>query len=322
MVVDGGTLETGAQLVEHLRANFGQHVVLSHVVLTHPDADHASGLRTLLEEIPVTHLWLHIPWLHAAACLPYFENKNWTVAGLVAELRSQYNILVELVDIAVANGTIVHEPFAGETIGPFQVLSPHQFVYDLFLPQFPRTPAPDQTAIEAQGAWIGKPPSNFLAQLFEKATEKLQKWVSETWETERLKDGGTTSASNESSVILHGAFNNGPVLLTGDAGVWALTLAANRADKAGIALQNFSFVQIPHHGSRRNVGPTILNRILGPIQLANSVPKFSAFVSARADDDTHPRKMVTNAFMRRGGTVTATQGSKKVYPYGPDVPPT
>lgn len=30
---------------------------------------------------------------------------------------------------------------------------------------------------------------------------------------------------------------------------------------------------------------------------------------------THPRKMVVNAFMRRGGTVIATQGSKRIY-YG------
>ena len=32
--------------------------------------------------------------------------------------------------------------------------------------------------------------------------------------------------------------------------------------------------------------------------------RFSAFVSAPAEDDTHPRKMVLNAFTRRGGRVT------------------
>lgn len=80
-------------------------------------------------------------------------------------------------------------------------------------------------------------------------------------------------------------------------------------------------MQIPHHGSRRNVGPTILNRILGPIQAEGSLPRFSAFVSAPKDDDTHPRKMVLNAFMRRGGTVIAIQSVKKVFRDGFPVRP-
>jgi hypothetical protein len=78
-------------------------------------------------------------------------------------------------------------------------------------------------------------------------------------------------------------------------------------------LQNFSFVQIPHHGSRRNVGPTVLNALLGPIQAQGSTSTFSAFVSAPKDDDKHPRKIVLNAFIRRGAQVFATQGANKVH---------
>ena len=40
---------------------------------------------------------------------------------------------------------------------------------------------------------------------------------------QRLKDGGITSASNESSVVLYGSFERGNVLLTGDAGINGLT---------------------------------------------------------------------------------------------------
>jgi beta-lactamase superfamily II metal-dependent hydrolase len=161
--------------------------------------------------------------------------------------------------------------------------------------------------------WLGKQPSLVL-RLLEKALVKAQKWIGESWEFERLKDGGVTSASNETSVVLYGSFeNNDRVLLTGDAGVNALTWAADYAEASGLPLRQFSFVQIPHHGSRRNVGPTIMNRLLGPVQPAGSPPRFSAFVSAPKDDDTHPRKMVLNAFMRRGGRVIATQGLKKVF---------
>ena len=315
MIVDGGNLDSGELLVDHVRSEFGRGAVISHVVLTHADADYASGLRKVLSELIVKNLWLHIPWLHAEASHPYFANKSWTVNGLAHSLYKEYDLIAELVNIALDRDIVIHEPFVGEMIGPLHVLSPTKAIYELFLPQFDRTPAPDQAAIEATGFWIAQPPPPSLAALLlEKVAATVQKWVRETWDHERLKDGGVTSASNESSVVLYGDFGVGRrVLLTGDAGVWALSIAACCAEQGGLPLKDFMFVQIPHHGSRRNVGPTILNRLLGPIQAEGSVPRFSAFVSAPKDDDTHPRKIVLNAFLRRGGTVIATQGTKKVF---------
>jgi hypothetical protein len=67
-------------------------------------------------------------------------------------------------------------------------------------------------------------------------------------------------------------------------------------------------VQVPHHGSRRNVGPTILNRLIGPGVSEGQIPHFTAVVSAPKDDSAHPRKIVMNAFMRRVALVLGTQG--------------
>jgi len=58
MLIDGGTAETGDTIVRHLKSHFGKDVKLEHVVLTHSDGDHASGLRTVLKEIPVGNVWL------------------------------------------------------------------------------------------------------------------------------------------------------------------------------------------------------------------------------------------------------------------------
>jgi hypothetical protein len=214
---------------------------------------------------------------------------------------------------AVKKNIPIQQPFAGMSIGPFQVVSPWQNLYPYFIPQFDRTPDADQAALEAAGCWVGKSPG-LVAGLLEKAAAKVQKWISETWENERLKDGGVTSASNETSVVLYADFGPGRrVLLTGDAGIWGLTMANCFASQNGLAMQDFMFVQVPHHGSRRNVGPSILNSILGPIK-PNGTPSHSlAFVSAPKDDDTHPRKMVLNAFIRRGYRVSATQGSKALF---------
>ncbi len=313
MVIDGGNLDSGKSVVSHIQNNFGYNAVVTHSVVTHSDADHASGMREVLAGLTVKNLWLHKPWEFASASRPYFAKKNWTDQGLATEIRKEYDIVAELVDTAIKKNITIQQPFAGMSIGPFRVVSPFQNVYPYFIPQFDRTPDPDQAAIEAAGFWIGKAPG-LLAQQFEKAAAKVQKWIDESWENERLKDGGCTSASNESSVVLYGDFGQSRrVLLTGDAGIWGLTMAKCFADQNGLALQDFMLVQVPHHGSRRNVGPTILNSILGPIKPKGTLPHSQAYVSAPKDDDTHPRKMVLNAFMRRGYRVAATQGNKIAY---------
>jgi Metallo-beta-lactamase superfamily len=184
MIVDGGNLDSGKALVTHVRNHFGNNSVISHVVLTHADADHASGLRVVLSELPVVNLWMHVPWAFAAATRPYFANKNWTVDALQEAIRKEYDVLIELVQLAAGGRQItLQSPFAGATIGPFRVLSPHRDVYPVLLPQFDRTPDPDQKAIEATGWWIGKQPG-MIARILERVKAKAQTWVTETWSKE------------------------------------------------------------------------------------------------------------------------------------------
>lgn len=312
MIVDGGDLDSGKSLVKHIRDEYGPKCIVAHVVVTHCDADHISGVREVLTELDVRSLWIHLPWNAAAASMPYFANKSWTLAGLQATLRREYDLVDDLVQIARGRNIPIYEPFAGQRIGPFTVLSPSREFYSLVVPQFDRAPEPDEDALKRAGLWIGK--ANIFHRLMDKSTTKVQKWTTERWDRELLKDGGCTSASNESSVVLYGDFGlHRRVLLTGDAGCWGLSLAATFADSQSLPLRDFMFVQIPHHGSRSNVGPTILNYLIGPILPINSPAHFSAFVSAPTSDDSHPRKMVINAFVRRGATVCATQGIKKVF---------
>ena len=169
------------------------------------------------------------PWSFAQQSLPYFANKNGQLVGLANEIRKQYDVIAEIVAIAIDQGVTIKIPLQGDSIGPFRVLTPSLSVYSALMPQFPRTPEPDKDALEAIGMWLGSKPSGLqraLEAIFEKAVAAVQHFIPESWATERLKDGGVTSASNESSLVLYGVFENGPILLTGDAGVWALTWAA------------------------------------------------------------------------------------------------
>lgn len=313
MVVDAGFDGTGAELVAHIKKHFSGKSI-AHALLTHGDRDHAAGFRSVLNDLVVQNFWLHQPWDVDVSDLAYFADKRLTVESLRRKIRSEYELLAELVDTAIDKGISVRAPYAGDSVGPFQVLSPSKDAYRLLVPQFDRTPEPDVDTVKAAGMWIGKAmPSGLLAALgviAEKVAEVAQRtFFIESWTRERLKDdGAVTSASNESSVVLYSLHDAGRALLTGDAGVFALTMAADRADYQGLPLQQFTFVQMPHHGSRRNVGPTILTRILGPIVAEGTQSRFTTFVSAPQDDVTHPRQMVVNAFLRRGGRVVATQG--------------
>lgn len=310
MLIDGGHAETGEQIVTHLRTQYGADAVLEHVALTHSDGDHASGLRTVLQQVPARNLWLHVPWEHAEQARHLFKGQP-TADSLRRRIKAEYDIISEVVEHAEAQGTVIRGIFAGADVGPFKVLSPSLHAYTHLLPQFDKTPDPDQAAIAAANMWLGK--ATLADKFLDAARTIVHAWTNETWYLERLRDGGVTSASNESSAVLYGLFDRGPVLLTGDAGINALHWAAMAAEAYGLPLRRFDFVQVPHHGSRHNMGPEVLTRLLGGIGLEGSPPRFTAIASAPVDTAKHPRQIVLNAFMRRGATVAVTRGESVRY---------
>jgi len=139
--------------------------------------------------------------------------------------------------------------------------------------------------------------------------------VPESLHSETLREGGTTSPQNNTSVISQLTLDGSRFLFTGDAGIPALTHALDVLEAEGWQQTDLKFVQIPHHGSRRNVGPAVLDRLLGPEITDAKVG--SAYVSAPAKnpEHKHPSKKVLNAFRRRGYHPYATQGRSIVYPH-------
>jgi beta-lactamase superfamily II metal-dependent hydrolase len=308
MVIDGGTTACGKSLVEHIQRFYGADTVISHLVSTHPDSDHASGLREVLAAFRVETVWIHGLWHHADEMLPYFE-PGQSLASLQKEIREAYPIVDEIIQLAADEGAPVYSPFAGAQIGPFTVLSPTRHAYVRLVPQFRRTPAANQEALEAENFWLGVRKQSFLGAIFEKAAAAVTQWIGETWDVELLKEGPCTAAENESSTVLLGQFGDRSAILTADAGVNGLHWACDYADAAGLNRASPNLIQVPHHGSRSNVSPSVLNRLLG-LPVARGTPSLRhAVVSCPKDDEKHPRKMVVNAFLRRGCAVYKTQGS-------------
>jgi beta-lactamase superfamily II metal-dependent hydrolase len=294
MVIDGGSKESGQALVNHIRTHYNTDRV-DYLVNTHPDVDHASGLEVVLEELTIGEAWVHQPWNYPERIRHWFADGRITVDSLRDRLQDALYHAYRVEELAKKKGVPVREPFAGARIGDLVVVSPSKEWYFEIVAHFDKTP-------EAKSPVMRE---GFLKSLVEKAMS----WVDEHWNYETLSAQCETSYDNESSVVLYGNIGGHGLLFTGDAGVQALSRAASSLEASGVHLPStLKFVQIPHHGSRHNVSPSVLDRILGPRVVPGTPTTKTAIVSAGAKSETHPRRIVTNAFKRRGAWVGAAKG--------------
>jgi beta-lactamase superfamily II metal-dependent hydrolase len=307
MVYDGGTQESGSKLVEHIREYY-QTDYVDHVVNSHPDADHVSGLSVVLEQLTVGTLWLHRPWLYSHVIIDYFKDGRITNQSLKTRLQENMAAAYQLEQLAIRKRIEIKEPFRGEAIGAFHVLSPDKewYVHDL-IANFEKSPEQIKAEAEASLTAVEK-----YLRIITEGAKKGAQWVAEKWDLELLREDVETTGENESSAILYAYMQDHQhgILLTGDAGVKALGRAVDCLNVHNVSAPlSIKFVQVPHHGSRHNVSSSILDRILGPkLPVKPEEYEKVALVSVGKDSTTHPRKMVVNAFFRRGAKVIATQG--------------
>jgi beta-lactamase superfamily II metal-dependent hydrolase len=141
-----------------------------------------------------------------------------------------------------------------------------------------------------------------------RAVAEVVALVTAAWGDELFSPNDTT-AENEMSVVQCARLCERDIVLTGDAGRSALAEAADYAPVAGLSLPGVDRIQLPHHGSRRNVSTEILDRWLGPRLTSQSATStFTAIISAAKEDSHHPRNAVVRAAIHRGGEVHKTKG--------------
>lgn len=291
-VVDGGRTETAQTIINHINTFYPGYRI-NHMVLSHADDDHATGLVGVMEKIKVDNLWMNRPWLYASEILHHFHG-NFTLQGLIDDIKGRHPYLVELERLAIKKGTQIHEVFQGAKIGAFTVLAPTRNRYVNSIPDFGKTP--DRYTSAADGLQsLG---------LLKAIAEAAKKWLEEKWDWETLPENAETSASNESCVVQYGLLDGNGVLLTADVGSIGLTEAGNFG--AQLRYDRPKFVQVPHHGSRHNVTPKVLDMWLGPKQ-PQGTEVGTAFCSVGSNKEDYPRGQVKNAFMRRGFKVFSTR---------------
>jgi len=297
VVIDGGFMSTGEKVVEHIRSHFNTDVV-DIVISTHPDQDHINGLETVLTELTVRELWIHQPWNHNQKLADKFSDGRVTDNSLGQRLKENLERACSLIKLAEKKGITVREPFTGlqDASGCLKVLGPSQQYYEDLLPDFDGMPERVTVSREAIGDLL----KGMLASV---------KRFFATWgQDHQLSDDAVTSAKNNSSVITQLIIDGKRLIFTADAGIQALEHAADQIEGC-ISGAELRFIQIPHHGSRRNVGPSVLNRLLGSPVIQGECREITAFVStAKGGEPKHPRKAVLNAFTHRGARVLATRG--------------
>jgi beta-lactamase superfamily II metal-dependent hydrolase len=308
MVVDGGNKDSGAALVSHIQGYYGTSDV-DLVVNTHADADHASGLSVVLEELTVKKLWMHLPWNRLEHVHELVQDGRITHDSLEARIEEALEAAHALEEIAGEKGILIWESFKSAPMArgsaTIRVLGPSEAYYNELLPQFDDMPELQESAV----ASYSEGPYRFSKSAA--VTNSAQIWGDETLEN---PDEELVRAENNSSVILLIQVDGEQILLTADAGVPALIRAYRRAVSLGIDLRRCCFYQVPHHGSRRNIGPSILDAIIGPKLPFGSAPKATAYVSVAPEaGPKHPSAKVTNAFRRRGVQVFATKGNTLRY---------
>lgn len=302
IVIDGGTKDSGKKLVEHIKTYYNTSFV-DVVIASHLHSDHISGLTEVVENLNVGKLVVHSPWNHTSSIKKMTKTAS-TLDKLQTKLEKSVSGLSDLVDVAIKNGVSVISPFQGEHIiqNELIVLGPQKEYYQELLANFGITPeVKDEHKI-----------SGILS--FGKS---IVNWITETLHIETLSDDyPDTDSENNSSLILLLILSMGDgtikrFLFTGDAGKGALSKVIEYCDSQNYSLEGIDFFDVPHHGSKRNLGPTFLNKIK---------PKIAYISCPPYGDPKHPSRKVVNALIRRGCVVHKNNQGNIICHHSQNVP--
>jgi beta-lactamase superfamily II metal-dependent hydrolase len=302
-VIDGGTQESGEALCEHIPKFYGTEQV-DFVICTHPEQDHASGLSCVLDRLSVSQVLMHRPWEHVDEIYSSVTDGRVSKESLRNRLIEGHPYAYAVEEKAVSQDIPIIEPFteARHGIPNLTIVGPRRDYYLSCLTYF-------RSITE-----VTEEVERGILQTMREAAVSAARWVAESWDDEKLVEPAddAVSSENNSGVVSLFTFGEKKALFTADVGVPGLNESIANAPFLGVTLRDFSFFQAPHHGSKRNVGPSLLDSLLGTMRAQGSHSEYTAFISASKEGEPkHPSKRVVNALIRRGAKVIATQGATK-----------
>lgn len=278
ILIDSGYSECSKKIKEYLQEYYSTSVI-NYVFITHPDQDHISGLNELLDDddITIEKIIIHDPWNHTKEVFKRTKDGRRTRNSIAGNFEDTLKILDHVFEKIERKRISTCEAFAGNIlkIGDYviNILGPQEKYYEWLLTQFPgmeneSSTSSDSVYEDVESDWF------YVNQYF--------------------LDLPQTSAKNNSSMVLllsrlkrndNGEMRQEPFFLfTGDAGTEALRKAIWFANYKKIPLQNCDYLQLPHHGSIKNINDSLISSI--------NAEKY--VVSAAENDEEHPSRLLVN----------------------------
>lgn len=301
IVIDGGygctwedTLKPHLQKYYNCEYDGKLHIDL--VILSHPDQDHVSGLVEMANDgdVEIACVMMHKPWEELTPS--WFKDGRITKESLKDKLGDAFEKAKELDD---ATKTVATAHLELGTYGlnnaHITILGPSPSFYKTCIANCEKTPGQDDKVKNLPQSLANNEGLEFEPYIKGKIT----------W-----NDAETTSPINESSLIVLFEYESVKILLTGDAGKEGLAQAINYAHVNNIQLNDCSIIKMPHHGSRKNVNPAIIDAFAGSKKV---------YYSCASDDlGHHPSQRLINLMDEKGFKQLSTSG--KTLHWGDDAP--
>ena len=280
ILIDSGYKECAETIKAHLCGYYGcRKPHIDYVFITHPDRDHIAGFNALLddEDVSIGHVYIHDPWEHCTEIFKKDADGRRTRKSVERKIDEAFENLGDVLE-KLDDRKIPHEAFfAGDYkfVDDYvvDVLGPSEDYYKSLVKDFVLEYCSSQGG---ESVYEEKPT---LARPDDKSF---------------LREPTTSPKNRTSMILLLSRYTDGDqeplILFTGDAGVDSLERAyKHAAEDLTVNLQGLRKLQLPHHGSVKNVSR-------GVLRCFNA---GSYIVSASTKEDQHPSKPLINYIVGR-----------------------
>lgn len=287
IIVDGGYSTNGDKLYEIVTERYKTNKIYI-VLLTHPDGDHVQGLKRLFEyeDIEVDYLIMHCPWNNPDLIKIEYEDGRITNNSIQERFKKTFSYVYELSILAKKKGTTIIEPCVGSYNladgATLKILAPNSKWYLKKILESDKTPA------------CGVSESSEITFNIEDVFEDCKIGENVEWKY----DDPHTTAINETCIVSLFEYGGNKMLFTGDIGREGLRLAVEEAKKLKISLTDLNIFVSPHHGSRKNMTPELMDEIKAD---------FTIFSSPPYGDPHHPSRRLINKYIEKGHTLFSTK---------------
>lgn len=300
ILIDGGYQATGQKIIDYMRSLDLDTINL--MVNTHPDLDHISGLITIMDssEIKVEKLLYNRPWRDHNITADLFADGRITDKSLNKRLTESFKKAYELEQSAKRKQKvsgkmceIIHPVVGNNYFDCFYILGPTAEHYRAHLLASDKTPTNYSNK--------DNEPYHPKRLIWHKFLGSFIPWIK----------GEKTSDINETSVISFLQLPDSNFLFTGDIGKKGLSEAVEYLYGTR-PLMNYkvSHLQLPHHGSRKNISPKLIEQI--------GCDNYMISCPSEGESEGHPSARLVNKILEifPKARIHRTAGTNFIYHSG------